>query len=80
VKLHVSKWSPASLKRELWPLLRIPAWVSACNGHVLRAPADGTGSAQDLQPVDFVLISVVFLGLLVGTYVLLWRVCSAVSS
>jgi hypothetical protein len=30
--------------------------------------------------VDFVLISVVFLGLLVGTYVLLWRVCSAVSS
>jgi hypothetical protein len=53
---------------------------SACNGHVLRAPADGTGSAQDLQPVDFVLISVVFLGLLVGTYVLLWRVCSAVSS
>jgi hypothetical protein len=40
--------------------------------------SDGTGSAEDLQPIDYVLITLVFLGIMVGTYYILRRVCSTV--
>jgi hypothetical protein len=41
---------------------------------------DGTGSAEQLQPIDYVLITLVFLGIMVGTYVVLRRICSRVST